>query len=149
MRGITSIGHVAIRVKDIKRSLDFYVNKLGFKEMFRLDRDGKLWIVYLRVTDSQFIELFPEAIGDRSPPAEAIGLNHLCLNVDDIDLVVGQITAKGIPLYRPKKMAVDRNYQAWIEDPDGNRIELMQMASDSMQGEAIKKMAMAWARKEN
>ncbi len=143
MKGITSIGHVAIRVKDIERSLAFYVGKLGFAEMFRLDHDGKLWIVYLRVTDSQFIELFPDAVGERSPPAEAIGLNHLCLECDDIDVVLAGIAEKGIPLYRPRKMGVDNNLQAWIEDPDGNRIELMQMGRDSMQAAAIKRLAMA------
>ena len=143
MKGITSIGHVAIRVKDIERSLDFYVGKLGFRELFRLDRDDRLWIVYLRVTDSQFIELFPDAIGDRSPPAEAIGLNHLCLECDDIDGMLDEIAAKGIALYRPKKMGADNNLQAWIEDPDGNRIELMQMSKDSMQAAAIRRLAMA------
>lgn len=143
MKGITSIGHVAIRVKDIDRSLDFYVSKLGFPEMFRLERDGKLWIVYLRITNSQFIELFPDAVGDRSPPAEAIGLNHLCLECDDIDVVLGEIAAKGIPLYRPKKVGADNNLQAWIEDPDGNRIELMQMMKDGMQTAAIRKLALA------
>ncbi len=131
------------RVKDIDRSLAFYVDKLGFAEMFRLDRDGRLWIVYLRVTDSQFIELFPDAVGDRSPPAEAIGLNHLCLECDDIDGVLEQVAAKGIALYRPKKVGADNNLQAWIEDPDGNRIELMQMAADSMQAAAVRKLATA------
>lgn len=143
MKGIASIGHVAIRVKDIDRSLDFYVRKLGFSEMFRLDRDGKLWIVYLRVTDTQFIELFPDAVGDRSPPADAIGLNHLCLECSDIDLALADLEAAGIPLYRPKKMGPDNNLQAWIEDPDGNRIELMQMGRDSLQAAAVRKLAMA------
>jgi lactoylglutathione lyase len=140
MKGITSIGHVAIRVKDIDRSLDFYVNKLGFREMFRLDRDGRLWIVYLRITDDQYLELFPEGVGDRSPDAEAVGLNHVCLAVDDIDSVIAQLDANGVPLTRPKKVAVDRNAQAWIEDPDGNRLELMQLAPDAMQLEAIARL---------
>ncbi len=143
MKGIKSIGHVAIRVKDIKKSLDFYVNKLGLAEMFRLNRDGKLWIVYLRLTDTQFIELFPDAVGDRAPKEDTVGLNHVCLECDDIDLVLKQIAAKGIPLFRPKKLGADNNYQAWIEDPDGNRIELMQMGKGSMQEEAIRKLAMA------
>jgi lactoylglutathione lyase len=37
-------------------------------------------------------------------------------------------------------MAIDRNNQAWIEDPDGNRIELMQMAPDCLHFEAIKRL---------
>jgi lactoylglutathione lyase len=141
MKSVKSIGHVAIRVKDIDRSLDFYVRKLGFPEMFRLHRDNNvLWIVYLRVTDSQFIELFPDAVGDRAPPAEAIGLNHLCLEVDDIDAALSELAAANVPLYRPKKMGADNNYQAWIEDPDGNHIELMQLGKDAMQTAAIRKL---------
>ena len=140
MTGITSIGHVAIRVKDIDRSLDFYVNKLGFKEMFRLDRDDRLWIVYLRITDDQYLELFPEGHGDRSPTAEAVGFNHMCLAVDDLDAVIAQLEAAGVALTRPKKVAVDRNAQAWIEDPDGNRLELMQLAPDALQLEAIARL---------
>jgi len=141
MKGIKSIGHVAIRVKDIQRSLDFYVNKLGFAEMFRLERDGKLWIIYLRITDTQYLELFLDAEGDRAPGEMAIGLNHVCLECDDIDLVIQQITDQGISLFRPKKVGADHNTQAWVEDPDGNRIELMQIAPDAMQTAAIRRLA--------
>ncbi len=145
MKGFTSIGHVAVRVKDFDRSLAFYVGKLGFSEMFRLDRDGRLWIIYLRVTDDQFLELFSDAIGDRAPATEAIGLNHLCLTVDDIDSIIDQLAAKEVALTRPKKLAIDGNHQAWIEDPDGNRIELMQMSPDCLHFEAIKRLRMATA----
>src|SRR5215211_3252053 len=91
MKSIVGIGHVAIRVKDIDRTLDFYVGKLGFSEMMRLDRDGRLWLLYLRITDTQYLEVFPEAQGDRAPPREANGLNHLCLEVDDIDRAVDEL----------------------------------------------------------
>jgi len=37
MNGISAIAHVALKVKDLDRSLDFHVNKLGFPEMMRLD----------------------------------------------------------------------------------------------------------------
>lgn len=140
MKGITSLGHLAIRVKDFDQSLAFYVGKLGFAEMFRLDRDDRPWIIYLRITDEQFLELFSEAVGDRAPATEAIGLNHLCLTVDDLDAVIGQLAANGVPLTRPKKLALDGNYQAWIEDPDGNRIELMQMAPDCLHFESIRRL---------
>jgi len=67
MKSVTAIAHVALRIADIDRSLDFYVGKLGFAEMFRLDRDGRLWIVYLRITDTQYLELFPGGDGERAP----------------------------------------------------------------------------------
>ena len=95
MKNVVGIGHIAIRVKDIDRTLDFYRDKLGFKEMFRLDRDGKLWLMYLRVTDTQYIELFPEAVGDSAPGREANGLNHLCLEVDSLDATLAELDEGG------------------------------------------------------
>lgn len=141
MLTVTSIGHVAIRVKEIGRSLDFYVGKLGFKEMMRFDRDGRLWIVYLRITDHQFLEIFPDGTGERAPEREPVGYNHMCLTVPDIDLCLAELEAAGIALIRPKVKQVDNNWQCWIEDPDGHRIELMEMADDSLQGAAIARLA--------
>ncbi len=140
MKSIVGIGHIAIRVKDIDRTLDFYRDKLGLKEMFRLERDGKLWLMYLRVTDTQYIELFPEAAGDRAPPRDANGLNHICLEVASIDAVLEELAAAGVPIEREKQLGADGNLQAWIEDPDGNRIELMQMDPNSMQAKALKRL---------
>ena len=43
---------------------------MGFAEMMRLNRDdGSLWLVYLRITDTQFLELFPDGEGERAPGA--------------------------------------------------------------------------------
>jgi lactoylglutathione lyase len=140
MKNVKAIGHIAVSVKDIERSMDFYVNKLGFEEMFRLERDNRLWIVYLRITDTQFIELFPEGVGDSAPPFANVGYNHLCLEVDDIDAAIAEITARGVTLTAEKKLGVDHNYQAWIADPEGNRIELMQLGVDAMQTAAIRRI---------
>ena len=79
MLTVSSIAHVAIRVKDVARILDFYVGKLGMREMMRLDRDGRLWLLCLRITDNQFLEVFPEGVGERAAEREAVGFNHLCL----------------------------------------------------------------------
>lgn len=141
MKGINGVGHVAIKVKDLDRSLDFYINKLGFPEMMRLKKDdGSVWLVYLRITDEQYLEVFPGADGDRAPGWDANGMNHMCLTVDNIDPVLAQIKAKGLSLLLPLKTAVDGNRQAWLEDPDGNRIELMEMAPDSLQYKAINRL---------
>ena len=141
MRGITGYAHVAIKVSDLQRSLDFYVNKLGFAEMMRLHKDdGNVWLVYLRITDDQYLEVFPDAETDRAPGWNANGMNHMCLAIDDIKSFVAEVEAAGIALLMPLKLAVDGNWQAWIEDPDGNRIELMQMDAASMQLQAIVRM---------
>jgi lactoylglutathione lyase len=140
MKNVKAIGHVAVSVKNIEASLDFYKNKLGFAEMFRLERDGRLWIVYLRITDTQFIELFPDGVGDGAPPFANVGYNHLCLEVDDIDAAIAELTSRGVALTQQKKLGVDHNYQAWIADPEGNRIELMQLGQDAMQIAAIRRL---------
>lgn len=137
MLTVTSIAHVAIRVKDVARTLDFYCNKLGFAEMLRLDRDGRLWLIYLRITDEQYLEVFPEGEGDRAAEREAVGFNHMCLAVPDIDQTVAEMAGAGVELIRPKALGADGNWQCWIEDPDGHRIELMQMAENSMQAKAV------------
>ncbi len=137
MLTVSGLAHVAIRVTDIDRALDFYVSKLGFERLMHLDRDDKLWLVYLRVTDNQFIELFLDGVGDRAPGPEVTGYNHLCLSVPDIDKSVAELQDAGIELSRPKVLGLDGNWQCWIEDPDGHRIEIMQMMSDSMQSRAI------------
>jgi lactoylglutathione lyase len=140
MLTVSCITHIAIRVKDVARSLDFYVGKLGFKEMLRLERDGKLWLLYLRITDTQYLEVFPDGEGERAAEREAVGYNHMCFEVPDIEQTVRELEALGIPLARPKILAADGNWQTWIEDPDGHRIELMQMAGDSLQLKAIRRM---------
>ena len=72
--GLAGIGHVALKVADVGRSLEFYRDRLGFAEMMRLNHDdGRLWLVYLRITDTQFLELFPEGEGSRAPALEYHG----------------------------------------------------------------------------
>ena len=132
------------KVKDIDKSLAFYVDKLGFPEMLRLHRDdGRLWLVYLRITDDQYLELFPEAVGDRGPADTANGVNHFCLTVDGIEGVITELQARGVSLFRPLKEGADYNRQAWVEDPDGNRIELMEMSPRALQFAAIERLRKA------
>ena len=95
MLTVSSIAHVAIKVKDIDRSLDFYINRLGFAEMLRLERDGRLWLIYLRITDSQYLEIFPEGEGERAAEREAVGYNHMCLEVPDIEATMRELDAIG------------------------------------------------------
>lgn len=143
MKGISSLAHVAIKTRDLDASLDFYVNRMGFPEMLRLDKpDGSpgTWLVYLRITDDQFLEIFPEGQGDRAPGWNDTAINHICLGVDDIDAVISGLEAAGVPLLLPKKLGADGNVQAWVEDPDGNRIELMQMMPGSLQEQALERL---------
>jgi lactoylglutathione lyase len=139
--GLTSIAHIAIRARDIDSMVAFYTEKLGFAEMFRLNQDnGSLMLVYLRITDDQYIELFPNGTGDGPAGPQAVGMNHLCLTAPDLDATVAGLTERGVTLTRPLQMGRDGNRQAWIADPEGNRIELMEMSPSSRQAEAITRL---------
>lgn len=141
MLGIRGYGHVALKVADLDRSLAFYRDRLGFAEMLRLHNDdGSVWLIYLRITDEQYLEIFPGAENDRAPGWNANAINHICLSVDDLDATVAAITSAGISLTSEIKTGLDHNRQAWIEDPDGNRIELMEMAPGSLQAQAIERL---------
>ena len=140
--GLSGIAHVALKVADIRRSLEFYIDRLGFAEMMRLNNDdGSLWLVYLRITDTQFIELFTGGQGVRAPGHEATAINHFCLQSDDLDVTAARLRQAGVKLTVEPKLGLDGNRQCWIEDPDGNRIEFMQMSPDSMQVEAIRRLS--------
>lgn len=136
---ITDLGHTAFRVNDLAQSLEFYA-RLGIKEAFRLHHeDGSLMLVYLHVGGDRFIEVFPDGPTPAPPQGSFF---HLCLVSDAIHADVEMLRAAGVTIDREVKMGLDNNLQAWIRDPDGNPIELMQLAETSPQrriarGEAV------------
>ncbi len=134
---ITGLGHIAFRITNLEQSLDFYCNKLGFREAFRLEREGEPspWIVYLQVAPNQFLELFPGAQGG-IPPRNGAGYNHFCLVVDDLQATLRELEARGLALSGQLQQGLDHNWQYWINDPDGNAIELMQIMPESPQAAA-------------
>ena len=137
---ITDLGHAAFAVADIDTSLAFY-EKLGIREAFRLNHeDGSLMLIYLHVAGDRFIEIFPGGPGP--DPARQGSFMHLCLLTDDIRAVVETLRGAGVTIDREVTEGLDTNLQAWIRDPDGNPIELMQLSPDAPQrrvarGEAV------------
>lgn len=128
---ITDLGHTAFRCHNLEKSLEFYA-LLGIHEAFRLNRDdGSLMLVYLHVGGDRFLELFPNG---PAPQAEQTGsFFHLCLISDDIRADIEKLRAAGVPIRTEVKQGLDHNLQAWVADPDGNPIELMQLSPESPQ----------------
>ena len=142
MAAFNSLGHVAFRVNDLEASLAFYA-KLGFPEFLRLTQDdGRPWIAYLKITDQLYLELFPGGDGGKAVGPEHTGVHHLCLTTDDIESDGRAISTPSASPPRialvPTKRGVDGNRGMWVTDPDGNRIEIMEMAQDCVQYEALK-----------
>ena len=127
---IKRISHIAFDVYDMEKSLDFYCNILGFKKVFEIrDDDENPWIEYIKVADGQFIELFYNRQNEGSQGS----YSHLCLEVEDINEIADRLCEKGITIDSGPTMGKDKNYQCWAKDPDGNRIEFMQIMPDSLQ----------------
>ena len=128
---ITDIGHPAFAAHNLDRTLAFY-EQLGIRESFRLFKeDGSLMLVYLHVRGDRFIEVFPN--GPEPDPERRSSFMHLCLLTDDLAATVEELRAQGVAIRQEPKVGLDHNLQAWIADPDGNPIELMQLSEESPQ----------------
>lgn len=132
---ITNIAHNAVTVRDMEESLRFYTEALGFKRAFDIDRpeDGSPWIVYLNICPGQFLELFYGGKADNPWRDELIGFNHFCFEVDDIFETVERVRKAGYPIDAEPRQGADYNWQAWVTDPNGIRIELMKISPESPQ----------------
>lgn len=129
---IIDLAHPAFACHDLDATLAFY-EKLGISESFRLlHNDGSLMLVYLHVAGDRFIEVFPNG----PSPEERAGKGsfmHICLMVEGLEAFVEELRASGITIDIEPKMGLDFNMQAWIADPDGNKIELMEISPRSPQ----------------
>jgi catechol 2,3-dioxygenase-like lactoylglutathione lyase family enzyme len=89
---MNGIAHIAIRVKDIADSVDFY-HKLGFNQAFaNLAKDGTtVTQSFIKINDRQFIELYP--VTPRDPQ---IGFLHLCFEGADLNALHDYYVAEGL-----------------------------------------------------
>ena len=127
---ITGMAHACFTVSDLDASIHFYQDQLGLKPAFDFRReDGTRFGLYLHLGGRSFIELFQGQLGER---AEAQSFKHICLEVDDIPSTVATLRERGVEVSDPK-LGGDQSWQAWITDPDGNRIELHGYTAESWQ----------------
>jgi glyoxylase I family protein len=132
---VTNMAHACFIVADLERSLHFYQDGLGLPLAFDFKNEkGGRRGVYLHLGGRNFIELF---VGEVAEPAKAQSFRHICLEVDDIQATVADLRNKGIEVSEPK-YGIDCSWQAWITDPDGNRIELHDYTPESWQAPWLK-----------
>lgn len=127
---IKALAHVCFTVKDLAAAERFYCGLLGLPLAFEFRNDERgRYGMYIKVGARSFIELFTAEPG--AVPAQG-SYRHLCLEVDDAVREVERLRAAGVAVTDPK-LGMDRSWQAWIADPDGNRIELHQYTPESWQ----------------
>ena len=121
--------HTMIRVADLEKSLDFYCNKLGMKLLRQNDfPGGKFTLAFVGYGDERetsVIELTYNYGVDKYEIGTAFG--HLALSVDDIYKSCSELKRQGVKVTRePGPMAHGTTVIAFIEDPTGYKIELIQ-----------------------
>jgi len=129
--------YTMIRVGDLERSLAFYTDALGMRELRREDYpEGRFTLVFVGYGDERsntVIEL--TCNWDTANYDHGTGYGHIAIGVSDIYAASERLVSMGVNITRPPgpmTFVADktgaRDVIAFIEDPDGYRIELIETA---------------------
>jgi lactoylglutathione lyase len=117
--------HTMLRVRDLDAALDFFVNKLGLRELRRRDSEqGRFTLVFLGTgaagDDAQIELTYNWDQKDGYSTGRFFG--HLAYEVDDIYATCERLNNAGVVIHRPPR----DGHMAFIKSPDGHSIELLQ-----------------------
>lgn len=116
--------HLGLRVNDLDRSLAFYA-ALGFTVIGSVPETGFGSLTMLRLPDDPYVSL--ELVHDPGRPVtETAAVNHLVVQVDDLDAVITELAGQGIEAEPPSEPGGPGLRTSWLTDPTGYRIELVQ-----------------------
>ena len=125
---IVGIAHIAFQVSDMANARAFYGDLLGYEEPFRLfQEDGSVMLTFFKVSDRQFIEIFPGL-----PPGQDERLSHIALETTDIEALRLYLVEKGIKTPEKVNQGRDKNLNMTLMDPDGHKVEFVQYLPDSL-----------------
>jgi lactoylglutathione lyase len=117
--------HVGLRIADRARSVAFYVS-VGYDVVGRVPQAEIGDLTMLKLPDDEFVtlELVHRADADAVGPG---GLSHLVVAVDDVHALSSRLRAAGVDVETPSSPdGGDDFWTAWVTDPDGYRLELVQ-----------------------
>lgn len=125
---IVGVAHIGLRTDNLEAARKFYGEQLGYAEAFKLDRpEGGLMLVYFKVNDHQYIEVFP---GWKGP--EQLVLSHIAFETDNIHQLRDYLASKGVKVPDTLRKGLDGNISFMIKDPDGHDIEFVQYMPGSL-----------------
>jgi lactoylglutathione lyase len=117
--------HTMLRVKDLDRSLDFFVNKLGLVEVKRNEYPaGKFTLVFLATAPGEpEIELtYNWGTEDEAEYTFGRNFGHLAFRVENIYETCSRLMEAGVVINRPPR----DGHMAFVKSPDNQSIELLQ-----------------------
>lgn len=115
--------HTMVRVSDLDNSLEFYCDKLGLKEVRRIDNEaGRFTLVFLAAEGDEDAQI--ELTHNWDPESYAGGRNfgHLAYRIDNIYEICQRLMDAGVTINRPPR----DGHMAFVRSPDGISIELLQ-----------------------
>lgn len=117
--------HLGLRVADVNRSVAFYT-ALGYEVLGEVHSSETVNLTMLKLPEDEFVSLeLVHETGRRR--IDATGLSHLVISVDALHRAVTDLAARGIETEAPTSPDGSRTmWTAWLTDPDGFRIELVQ-----------------------
>ena len=124
--------HTMLRVTDLDRSLRFYTEVMGMELLRRREYPGGrftlAFVGYGKESDTAVLELTHN--WDTSSYELGTAYGHIAIGVDDIVGTCEAIRARGGKVVRePGPMSHGGTVIAFVEDPDGYKLELIQLAS--------------------
>jgi len=115
--------HTMVRVSDLDASLDFYCNKLGLRELRRMEnKAGKYTLVFLAAPGDDNAQLELTFNWDAEDYGEARNFGHLAYAVDNIYETCRKLMDGGVTINRPPR----DGRMAFVRSPDNISIELLQ-----------------------
>ena len=117
--------HTMVRVENIENSIDFYCNKLGLKEVRRIENEkGRFTLIFLAAENSDDKHSLLELTYNWDPEKYTTGRNfgHLAYSVKNIYDTCQKLMDKGVIINRPPR----DGHMAFIRSPDNISIEILQ-----------------------
>ena len=131
-KGVVMMNHVGINVPNIPEAINYYTQKMGYREAFRASGpDGQPTLVYLYISRNTFLEL------NQANAQRPAGFTHYGLHVENIKDAVGMFKQRGVTVTDPNVSANTKALLANITDPYMGRIELAEITADSLHRKAI------------
>lgn len=122
--------HTMLRVKNLEKSVDFYTRLMGMKELRRREvPDGKYTLVFVGYGDeaSHTVLELTYNWGQDDGYDLGTGFGHLAVGVADVAATCAELRAAGVKITRePGPVKFGTTIIAFIEDPDGYKIELIE-----------------------
>ena len=115
--------HTMVRVSDVDKSLDFYCDKLGLKEVRRMDSEkGRFTLIFLAAPGDEDAQIELTYNWDPEDYDEGRHFGHIAFQVDDIYETCDRLMKGGVTINRPPR----DGHMAFIRSPDNISIELLQ-----------------------